>query len=189
MCKYLEAHNVYPFFDQRSDSLPKGKKFSTLILDAARKCRVAVVVLSEEYLSSKWPMLELAEFVRARGSENKNLDLLPLFYKASVGDLSDESIKNKWRPRWMKLVGSDDARVDLEDWTRALRVLRGINGLSFDKFGNSKESYRDAVVKEIFRLAPPDLLYDTSKIFGWSRICEVSERGFETHMASIVHGL
>ena len=132
-----------------------------------------MVVLSEDYLSSKWPMIELAEFVRASKSGNKNLNLLPLFYKASVSDLDDKSIKDKWRPKWMELAGVDP-RVDPEEWAEAVRELRRVNGLNFHKFENS-ESYRDAIVKDIFRLAPPDLLFDTSKILGWKRICEVCE--------------
>lgn len=90
LCKLLEEHNHYPFFDQRSDSLPKGKKFAGLIIEAAKTCQVAVVVLSEDYLSSKWPMTELAEFVWARKSGNKNLNLPPLFYKASASFLQSQ---------------------------------------------------------------------------------------------------
>jgi len=173
LCKDLEAQNYYPFFDQRSSSLPKGEEFSSLIIDAAKKCQVAVVVLSKEYLSSKWPMLELVEFVSARESKNKNLKLLPLFYKASVQDLSNNLIQNQWMSIWVELVGGD-SRVDLEQWAAAVRALRGVNGLSFDKFGNSEVSYRDAIVKEIFTLTPPSLLYETSKIYGGARICKVS---------------
>ena len=171
--KDLEAHNHFAFFDQRSDSLPKGEEFAALIIDAAKRCQVAVVVLSEEYLSSKWPMLELVEFIRARKSGNTSLKLLPLFYKASVVDLSNESIEKKWRPRWMERVGTDP-RVVLEEWVAAVRELRRVNGLVFDKFGNSEVSYSEGIVKEIFMLSPPDLLYDTSKIFGCDRITQVS---------------
>lgn len=105
--------------------MPKGEKFPTLIFDAAKKCQVAVVVLSTEYLSSRWPMLELVEFVRAR-RENKSLKLFPLIYKAKVDDLSDESILIKWRPKWMKVAGGD-SRVNLDDWAAAVRELRGVN--------------------------------------------------------------
>lgn len=63
--KLLKQHCFNPFFDQDSDSLPKGKKFASLIIEAAKICQVAVVVFSEDYLSSKWPMIELEKFVWA----------------------------------------------------------------------------------------------------------------------------
>ena len=186
LCKDLEACNHFAFFDQRPTSLPKGEKFAALIIDAAQRCQVAVVVLSEMYLSSKWPMLELVEFVRAMKSGNKSLRLLPLFYKASVVDLSDESIENKWRPRWMKLAETDQ-RLDIEEWAAAVRELRRVNSLPFDKFGNSEVLYREAIVKEIFMLSPPDFLHDISEIFGCDRLTRVSyNKDVELHMHSTV---
>ncbi|KAG0606186.1 hypothetical protein M758_9G120800 [Ceratodon purpureus] len=175
LCKELERHNRYPFFDQRDDSLPKGKKFAPLIFDAAKECKVAVVVLSREYLTSTWPMLELVEFVRAKRSENKSLELLPLFYKASVADLSEESIKNEWRPRWMDLVrpSRDRDRDDIADeWAAAVRELRRVNGLTVEQLGKSEARYREEIVKHITKLVPSDILHDTSGISGCDRICK-----------------
>lgn len=180
LCENLDGQSQYAFFDQRDDSLPKGKKFALLILDAAKKCEVAVVVLSREYLTSKWPMLELAEFVRAMGSENKSLTLLPLFYQASVEDLSDKSIEEKWRPVWKKRFGSD-SRVNLEKWAAAIRELRRVNGPRLEQYGSSEVKYRAAIAKIIFRLAPPDFPYHTSNVFGGGRICEILAGKFLPH--------
>lgn len=156
--------------------MPKGKKFAPLIFQAARQCRVAVIVLSKEFLSSKWPMLELAEFVNAIESDNKNLILLPLFFQLSVSDLSDESISKTWLLEWTKLAGKNSrSRVDtVENWKKAVKELRSINGLSFANYGNSEVTYREAVVKAIFKAVPPDLLYDTSEVQGCDRMCKVS---------------
>ena len=133
-----------------------------------------MVVLSPEYLSSKWPMLELVEFVRARRSTNPKLELFPVFFKASVEDLSDESIQEKWRPEWEKLVRRD--RGDsVEEWAAAVRELRGVNGPRFELYERCEVKYRAAIVKQIFTLAPPDLLFDTSRIFGGDRIRMVSQ--------------
>ena len=111
-------------------------------------------------------MIELSQFVRARKSGDKNLNLLPLFCKASVSDPDDKLIKDRWRPKWMELAGVDP-RLDPEEWAEAVRELRCGNGLDFHKFENS-ESYHDAVVKDIFRLAPPDLLFHTPKYLAGS---------------------
>ena len=132
-----------------------------------------MVVLSSEYLSSKRPMLELVEFVRAKRSKNKNLELLPVFYKALVDDLSDKSIQEKWKPHWEKLVKRDRGDC-VEEWISAVRELRGVNGPRLDQFGGSEVKYREDIVKQIFNLAPPDFLFDTSKIFGGDRVRMVS---------------
>lgn len=71
---------IDPFFDQRNKSLPKGEEFPVRIFNAARKCVVAVVILSKEYVTSKWPMLELLTFVEAQKFTNPDLKLLPVFY-------------------------------------------------------------------------------------------------------------
>ena len=174
LCKDFEDACYNPFFDQRDDSLQKGKKFAGLIFEAARKCRVAVVVLSKEFLSSKWPMQELAEFVTAMDSDNKNLSLLPLFFNLSVSELSNESISNTWMTKWTKLADQDPTRVDVQKWEKAVQKLRGVHGLSFAKFGGSEVKYREAVVKAIFKLVLPEVLYDTSEVQGCDRLCKVS---------------
>jgi hypothetical protein len=53
----------HPFFDQDPDSLPKAEPFPPRIVDAAEQCKIGVVVLSEDYLKSYWPMVELNLFV------------------------------------------------------------------------------------------------------------------------------
>lgn len=98
---------------------------------------------------------------------------MPLFYKASVADLDDTSIKDKWMPKWIELARAN-SRVDPQKWAEAVRELRRANGIEFCRF-ESKVSYRDAIVKAIFLLAPPDLLYDMSNIHGGDRICKVCD--------------
>ena len=95
LCKDLEAETHQPFFDERSSSLMMGERFAPLIFEAAKQCLVAVVVLSEDFLTSKWPMLELVEIVKAKKSHNHKLKLFPLFYKLSPDDLKVESIGSR----------------------------------------------------------------------------------------------
>ena len=179
LCKDLEAACFYPFFDQRDDSLPKGKKFAELIFKAASECRVAVIVLSKEFLSSKWPMLELLEFTKAiESGSNENLNMLPLFFKLSISDLSDEAISKTWMLEWTKLA-KKDPRVNVQKWKKAVQKLHAVNGLMFAKFGGSEANYRDAVVNAIFKLIPPAVLHNTSGVQGCDRVCEVSASYYE----------
>jgi hypothetical protein len=179
LCEDLEARGYfYPFFDRREQSLPKGKDFAPLIKEAAQLCEVAVVVLSEEFLCSKWPMIELAEFYAAQQAGNQRLNMLPLFYKLSVDDLRDQSIERRWMPKWREYA-NDDKRIDLAKWSAAVRALRKVNGVIFHKKAMSEVAYRKDVVRSIFRLSPPELLYGSSRdMLGYSRICQVCEGSF-----------
>lgn len=116
----------------RDTSLSKGKDFVPLIKEAAQLCRVAVMVLSQQFFGSKWPMIELAEFHAAQQAGNKQLKMFPLFYKLSIDELDDRSIENRWMPIW-KQHASKDKRIDVKMWSAAVRALRRANGLIFQK--------------------------------------------------------
>ncbi|KAG0606089.1 hypothetical protein M758_9G112900 [Ceratodon purpureus] len=182
LCENLEARGyIFPFFDQRHHSLPKGKDFVPFINEAAQQCHVAVIVLSKDFLCSKWPMIELAEFHAAQQAGNQQLNMLPLFYKLAVEDLDDRAIEDRWLPRWRQLA-EDDKRIDVEKWSAAVGALRKANGLIFGKNGTSEVGYRKEVVQTIFRLSPPDLLYGSSRdMVGYDRMCEIARNRFVRH--------
>ncbi|KAG0561338.1 hypothetical protein KC19_9G056700 [Ceratodon purpureus] len=182
LCVDLEARAyIFPFFDQRHHSLPKGKDFVPFIKEAAQLCHVAVIVLSEKYLCSKWPMIELAEFHAAQQAGNQQLYMLPVFYKLAVDDLDDRAIEDRWMPRWRQLA-KDDRRIDVEKWGAAVRALRKANGLVFGKHSTTEVGYRKEIVQSIFRLSPPDLLYGSSReMVGYDRMCEIGRNRFVRH--------
>ena len=64
LCVDLQRWDRYPFFDKLRSSLPIGERFPKRIFDAIEQCPVGVVVLSEEFFMSKWPMLELHAMVK-----------------------------------------------------------------------------------------------------------------------------
>ncbi|KAG0576751.1 hypothetical protein KC19_5G105100 [Ceratodon purpureus] len=182
LCVDLEATGYsFPFFDQRSHSLPKGKDFAALILEAAKLCHVGVVVLSETFLTSKWPMIELGKFHEAKKSENSSLNMLPLFFKLSIEDLDEQSISERWMPKWQEFA-STDKRIDVNLWRDAVLALPKVNGLIFEKPRarhksstgiRSEVEYRSAIVQAILRLSSPDLLYGSSEsMVGYNRLCE-----------------
>ncbi|KAG0581319.1 hypothetical protein KC19_4G242500 [Ceratodon purpureus] len=179
LCVDLEARGYFfPFLDQRHHSLPKGKDFVPLIEEAARLCHVAVMVLSNEFLCSKWPMIELVEFHAAQQAGNHQLNMLPLFYKLSVDDLDEKTIENRWMPIWIQHA-SKDKRIDVTKWSAAVTALRRANGLIFHKNAMSKVAYRKDVVQLISRLSPPDLLNDSSRdMVGYDRMCQIVSSQF-----------
>ena len=168
LCEDLENAGHFPFFDRRPESLPKGEKFPDLILQSANQCHLAVVVLSMEYLLSKWPMIELITFIRAIQFRSTNLKILPLFYKVGVEDLKREHdrITSVWEERAKK-----DKRLISWHCNDALRFLASINGEVFS--GESELAYRRAIVASICKLYLPDLQYDIRAMQGKDRLCDV----------------
>lgn len=172
LCKDLEAEHYFPFFDRQSNSLPKGEKFPHLIFEAARRCHVAVLVLSNEFFTrSKWPMLELSAFVQAQNtSTNNHLKILPLFLGISVKKFKQASRRNGWRRVWEKWKTTDAKNIDVEEWIKATKSVDSQNGLEYIK-GDGEVKYRTKVVDAIRKLVRPDLRWDVSHVQAMPQLC------------------
>lgn len=176
----LKAQCFFPFFDQRRKSLPIGEKFPDRIIEAARKCEVAVVILSEGFLTSKWPMTELIIFVDAMKQTlegkpnpkyNPNLKIVPVFYRTSADDLKPDLRDNLWN-KLVQKPGQSRLRFKKEKYVEAIGELLRFNGVS-NMHGKNETKYRHEVVKAIVQLVPPALPIDTSGIQGCERLCQV----------------
>lgn len=173
LCVDLENAGYSPFFDRRPDSLPKGERFPELIFEAAQKCLVAVVVLSQEFFISKWPMLELVAFVKAKKTVNPNLKILPLFYNLRAKDFKDQQI----RKDVISLAENHaivDGRINPQEWKDSIDVLESTNGEDFTNFGGSEVAYRRAIVASICKMCKPNVQFDLSSMEGKDRMCNVS---------------
>jgi hypothetical protein len=102
-----------PFYD-KSLPLPRDRIFPGLVLNAASQCEVAVVVLTEKYLSSKWPMIELTALVKMWKSNTK-LKILPVYYGLSIHDLNNERMQERWFEVWQE-YGMEDPRINVEEF-------------------------------------------------------------------------
>ena len=172
----LRSVHHYPFFDVREDSLPLGDKFADIIFQASKQCRLAIVVVSDDYFKSKWPMLELASFVEAKDGVNREMKILPLFYRLTIVEFKDPERQRLWFEKWEMLKESDE-RVDISSWENALRVLGGQNGAVYCGTGQTEDDYIESVVGLVFRSVPPDVLYDGSHVKGGTHLREVSNTG------------
>ena len=169
----LRSVNHYPFFDVREDSLPLGEKFADILLQASKQCQLAIVVVSDDFFMSKWPMLELASFVEAKNGVNPEMKILPLFYKLTIDQFQDLERRMVWFERWERLKESD-ARLDILSWKNALRVLGGHNGVVHWGPVQKEHEYIESIVQTVFRSVPPDVLYVDSHVKGGTQLCNVS---------------
>jgi hypothetical protein len=175
LCEALERRFHYPFFDKRPSSLPKGEKFPPLILKATQQCEMAVVVVSEEYFMSKWPMVELNAFIQARKQKlNEKLQILPLFYGLSVSEFCEERRRERWYAQWESFA-SDYAqgRIKVDEWKDALSELGSFNGISYNRELKEIVAYENVIVSSICHSIQPDIKWDDSHVQGKSNICEV----------------
>lgn len=170
-----EGH--YPFFDMEHHSLPIGKEFPPIIIQAAKECKVAVIILTKEFLKSKWPMLELLTFVDAQKELNREMHLFPvLFDGLKIEDLRE----HLWRKKWKGIIKLDSERnhpnrLTLEKCAEALQKLPKVNMLNIKNYNRSNYRLCKAIVKDALRLLPQDSDSDIKDIQGAGRLCEVSK--------------
>ena len=194
LCEKLEECYRFPFFDKRRDSLPIGDDFSQLIFDAIRQCYIGVVILSEDFFTSKWPMMELVamhDHVLDDARKGKStFRIFPVFLYTSIKDLDDSIIRNRWLSCWKNFALENPKRVEVDKCEAALNYLRLTNGLVYDRQGEAKfkkfekfkklkkckkfKNFEKEIVDEICKRVPADFMMDDSYIQGRGRICEVS---------------
>ncbi|KAG0603716.1 hypothetical protein M758_10G116000 [Ceratodon purpureus] len=170
LCVDLERCDRHPFFDKRRRSLPIGEKFPPLIFDAIRQCHAGVLILSKEFFTkTKWPMLELVAMVRELKSPNSRLKLIPVFYKLSREECLDHENRSEWFAQW-KEWASVDERICIEEWKKALDVLKCINSLMMR---DGEVHLRREIVDAVCKLVLPETRWDDSHVQGRSRLCEI----------------
>eukprot|EP00250_Pteridium_aquilinum_P020667 c24905_g1_i1 orf=336-3284(+) len=161
--------NFSTFIDITLHSLSPGENWPKRILDAACTCKLAVVILSEEFVCSMWPMIELSVFVDAMPS---GVRILPLFFKLSPSDLNNESNLTRWVTSW-ELFAKQDSRIVVSKWKEALRILGLQNGLIFDAATEGELAYSYRIVASISQIIPSAIKYDTHYVHGKDRLCKV----------------
>eukprot|EP01018_Ginkgo_biloba_P022616 Gb_35098 [translate_table: standard] len=143
LCLDLFARHRYSFFDMysvhSSDNIPE------VIFQAAKQCRIAVLVLSEEFFSrSKWPMVEVQTFLDSQISGlNPHIKIISLFFRISCKDFEARALD--WVQKWKEWAISDD-RIDVVKWQETVQNLKRIKGIEFQP-GMGEVAYRRSIVQ------------------------------------------
>ena len=172
LCADLERCGRSPFYDKRPSSLPLGERFPDLIKDAVAQCEMMVVVVSEDYFISKWPMIELNGFVQASKGKDNLKKILPLFYGLTVDELFDSDRQQKWFTTW-ETMAIRDSRIKVDEWKESLKGLHPFNGLVYDQHSQEVVAYREKIVSNICKAIPSENQYDDSHVQGRSKLCQV----------------
>ena len=171
LCVELKRCDRHPFFDKDRDSLPVGENFPNLIFKAIQQCQVGVLILSEEYFTrTKWPMLEFAAMAKRHGED---FQIMPVYFGISLAECRNPVTHKRWLKIWQRWA-QDDRRIHLEEWKKALRLLRPTTSLIYTE-GSSEVKFREDIVNAVCRRVPPATMMDDSYVRGKSRFSKVSK--------------
>lgn len=129
----LEMAGFRTFLD--SQSLRASERWRDRIREEAANCEVAMFVLTEDFVTSEFPMFELCLFVERA---SKTL-LLPLFYQRSDTDFNwsekdlrwEENIVS-WSRSWQPPYFSEES-PGINECRTALQTLNKVKGFVFDR--------------------------------------------------------
>ena len=119
----LKQKGIITFRDD--EKLERGKYISAELLKAIEESKYAIVVLSPNYASSRWCLIELAKIVGCM--KEIGLTVLPVFYhldpsdvRNQMGSLVEASAKHEKDPK----VSTEDVQA----WKVALKEVGNISG-------------------------------------------------------------
>ena len=117
----LKQKGVFTFRDD--DTLTIGEPISWELLKGIQESRVAIVILSENYASSRWCLDELAMIVKCK--EEMGQILLPVFYGVNPSDVRKQT--GPFGRAFAKHEGSCD-RQKVISWRDALTKVANLSG-------------------------------------------------------------
>jgi len=79
----LHQKGIFTFKDDLK--LERGESISPALLKSIEESRLAIVIFSENYASSKWCLEELVKILECQ--KTRGLTVLPVFYKVDPSDL------------------------------------------------------------------------------------------------------
>lgn len=118
--KGLKDAGFHVFRDD--ESIPAGERIGNNLEKAIGNCRIAIPIISENYVKSKWCLRELTKIMDCHNKHNKRV--FPVFYKVKVLDLRGPSGSfAKDLSRYEATHGDE-----LPQWSKALTSVASIRG-------------------------------------------------------------
>ncbi|XP_031111592.1 TMV resistance protein N-like [Ipomoea triloba] len=140
----LHQAGIRTFRDE--EELTKGEYLAPDLVKAIQSSRIAVIVLSKDYASSRWCLDELVEIVELK--EKGKLRVFPIFYNVDPSEVRKQSgcygmalVKHKERFR-----GSDK----VQKWIDALTKVADMSGWDLQGMANGYEAnFINSIIKEV----------------------------------------
>ncbi|KAG2665018.1 hypothetical protein I3760_16G110600 [Carya illinoinensis] len=139
------------------DKLQRGEEISQALSEAIESSRISVVVLSENYASSRWCLEELAMIIDCR--KTKQQTVLPVFYDIDPTEVRHQS--KSFGEAWAKLKDKIKDETKVQRWKSALTEVAELAGFTLGD-RNEYEFIQEVVLK-VFKVVKPKSLNHVSK--------------------------
>jgi hypothetical protein len=144
-------YNYVVFIDRQ---MKKGTLFPPELLQQIESTDVALVVVTEEYFQSWWPMWELVKFVELymKNTQAPKVRVLPLFYKLTTRQvrsfLSEQGLEEQWRG-----MSTESHPIDVQEYRRAVETLCILNGIEYNFKDYSHDAeYIEVILREVRKI-------------------------------------
>ncbi|KAG2254825.1 hypothetical protein Bca52824_084961 [Brassica carinata] len=165
--KALTDNGIHTFRDDTE--LQRGNFISPALLGAIEQSRFAVVVLSENYATSRWCLQELVHITKC--VKKKQMELIPVFFGVDPSHVKRQS------GNFAKAFAEHDKRPNkdaVESWRKAMATVGFISGWDSRNWNEESKLIEELVQDLSERLFSPVSTSDNGEWIGMS-----------THMRSI----
>ncbi|KAF3951540.1 hypothetical protein CMV_022824 [Castanea mollissima] len=150
----LKQKGIVTFRDD--EKLERGKYISTELLKAIEESKYAIIVLSRNYASSRWCLIELAKIVECM--KDTGLIVLPVFYHVDPSHVRNqtETLAEAFAKH------EKDPKINIKDvqaWKDALKEVGNISGWHVN------DSHESSDIQQILKRIFSELNYKFSNIF------------------------
>ena len=122
---YTSLHNEGIRAFRGDDGLGRGDDIAPTLLDAIEESAASIVVISQNYLSSRWCLEELSKIC-----ECKRL-ILPVFYLVDLSDVRNQGgpfFKKHFREHEEKVIEKKIEEEKVKKWREAMKTAAGKDG-------------------------------------------------------------
>ncbi|KAL3750172.1 hypothetical protein ACJRO7_011193 [Eucalyptus globulus] len=134
------------------NSLEIGEDFDSKILNAIAQSKISILIISENYASSKWCLHELVHIMNYKKSMSHTV--MPIFYKVNPSDV--RYVKGKFGEAFHLHEKRFDKK-DIQEYKQALTEVSHLNGWESEKFANGHEG---ELVKKVIKTVLGKLGHD-----------------------------
>ncbi|XP_023548551.1 TMV resistance protein N-like isoform X2 [Cucurbita pepo subsp. pepo] len=154
-------NGIHTFKDD--DEMEEGTNIYSELFAAIEASRMAVVVISEHYASSRWCLAELVKILECR--EHMGMKVMPIFYKVDLSDVRNQ--RGSFGKAFLKheaRFGEDDSKV--LQWRKALFEIAGLKAWASDN-RTLESKLKEDICEAILRRIKPNLtLIEKEKVVG-----------------------
>ena len=120
---------IEAFIDE--EDLKKGNEISPTLLKAIEESKLCLVILSEDYASSRWCLDELVHILQCKKTEGQ-VEVIPIFYKVDPSDVRKQ--QEIYAGAFAKLRKHFDDKK-LQEWRKALDKIGNLSGWTSKESG------------------------------------------------------